>query len=991
MSFIRLSKIEAFESLRLLIAKYKVQRRVIESPSSRYTETEARGEFIDPFLILFGWDVHNDAGSVQSQRSVVLEHAANPDAYVIGRPDYRLRINGRDRLPVEAKKPSVRLNTSAKSSLQARSYGWSLSLPAAVLTNFSETIIFDARHTPVENQDPDEAVIPGCRISFEDYEAKFDLLWDYLAFENVSDDEKFSSVHNYVAPPRGTSPFDKTFLAHFRNWRLALSTDIAAGNILLGAAEVGRRTQQVLNALLFLRVCEDRDIWTYQRLLKSARSEAVIAAFEEADRVFNAGLFTVLKETAVTAEILRSVISELYWPKTKFAFGVMRPDVLAELYEQYLSERVQIGSDRGVTLVQKPELTHTNGVVPTPQYIVDSLVDAPLTRHLSADNSISEDLRIVDLACGSGVFLLAVFERLLSHLEKAGATTLATRSHIATQHLFGVDIDAEAVEVTRLSLLLAILGEARVDPKTDFRILPDLTNNVRAGNAVVSTDFDQRFPSIASDPGRRAAVAQFSWNDAFPQVMAEGGFSIVFANPPYVRVQTLQAHMPDQLAYFQDSRSEYRSGSGLLDLYMIFVERAISLLRLTGELAMIVPHTLTNAGAASAIREELGRRLTKLVHFGVNQVFPGRLTYTALIFAGRKTEDDAALEIVEDLHSWRAGASGVVSPLTRADLGGAPWPMASALHQVIFGKMQDSAIAILGDKHVAEVYVGVQTSKNDYYFFRPNDAQSDTDLVAFTDPLGANWTIERGIVRPSLLDRSLTPYDISPEPDGFVIFPYRILPAEGKKKARALPLSRAELELSFPRALAYFDAHRDELLNRSISPDPGEAFWAYGRSQNLVRMDLDKVIIRTMSLSPQYVKDPGGIVVSGGGHGGPYTLMTVPEDGLYPQNVIIAIASHPAADSFVASRGKAYQGAYLVHTKGTLHDIPIPSLGKSDVERIDSHVRELQMITKGLRAETDSVLRSSLEQRSTNLRANIEAIISDAFGLDSEDMAVLRD
>ena len=186
MSYRRLTKDQAKAALLALVEKYQAQRTGIEAATSNYTETEARGEFIDPFLGVFGWDVHNAAGVPQSQREVILEHAANPETYVIGRPDFRLRVRGRDRLPVEAKKPSVRLAGSAKSSLQARSYGWSLSLPAAVLTNFGETVIFDARVDPQEGQDADVGVIPGLRIGVDEYVEKFDTLWAYLAFEQVS-------------------------------------------------------------------------------------------------------------------------------------------------------------------------------------------------------------------------------------------------------------------------------------------------------------------------------------------------------------------------------------------------------------------------------------------------------------------------------------------------------------------------------------------------------------------------------------------------------------------------------------------------------------------------------------------------------------------------------------------------------------------------------------------------------------------------------------
>jgi hypothetical protein len=990
MTFDRLDKEAAKATLSTLIEKYKAQRHELEKLDSKYTETEARGEFIDPFLALLGWDVHNQAGLKQSLREVILEHAADEETFVAGRPDYRLRVDGRDRLPVEAKKPSVALGTSARSSEQARSYGFSLSLPAGLLTNFAETVLFDTRIEPVDGDLVDVAVIPGLRIKVDDYLDNFDLLWDYLAFENVSNNACFNALHDYEAPPRGTSPFDLTFLRHFRGWRLSVAQEIATQNPALGPAEIGRRTQRVLNALLFLRVCEDRDIWKYERLLRSAKDEKVVEAFAEADRVFNAGLFTVLRDTTVRPQLLRGIISEMYWPRTKFAFGVMRPDVLAGLYEQYLAERVEISPTRTVTLVPKPELTHSGGVIPTPEFIVDALVQHGFDGALDPAREAPADLTVVDPACGSGIFLLAAFDVLLQHAEEVQASTLASRGKLVQDHLFGVDIDGEAVEVSRLSLLLAVLGEAHVGPKSDRDVLPDLSANIRAGNAVIGDDFDAHFPAVAAIPFRRTAVSPASWASLFPAVIAAGGFSVLLANPPYVRIQTLQEFLPDQLAYFQDARSGYGSaGSFNFDLYMIFIERALTLLKPGGRLAMIVPNRFTSVLAGTTVREQLGSRLKLLVHFGEIQIFPGRLTYTALIVAGDRTTGPATFEIVTDLDDWKAGAHAQ-ELVTRATLTSAPWPIATAARTAIFDRMIAVKIAYLSDPTWVKIFVGVQTSADEIFFVTPSPNQPNPSLLAFTDVNGNAWAIERTIVRPALKKKRLHPFDARPEPDQFAIFPYVVSPPAGTRtKASATVVDPATMASTFPRALAYFQAHRAKLARRNISPDPGPAFWAYGRSQSLAELDDPKIILRTLSLSPQYVSDPDGLLVPGGGDGGPYTLLRVRPGAPYSEAVIIAILSHPAVDAFVASRGKAYQGSYVVHRKAFLAEVPIPPLTAIEQAAIEQAVVELQSIAQRLRTETDAAVTISLNQRAYLVRERVETTIAAAYRLTAADMSLI--
>ncbi len=181
MPFQRLTKEEARQELARLVEAYLRQSAEVEAPGSRYTETETRGEFIDPFLAILGWDVHNSSGLSQAEREVVMERTREDEGTTTGRPDYRLRVRGQDRMPVEAKKPSVRLATSPAPAVQARSYGWSLSLPASVLTNFAETVIFDSTIAPEDGDGPDVAVIPSCRFVHSEYLTCFDELWERLS------------------------------------------------------------------------------------------------------------------------------------------------------------------------------------------------------------------------------------------------------------------------------------------------------------------------------------------------------------------------------------------------------------------------------------------------------------------------------------------------------------------------------------------------------------------------------------------------------------------------------------------------------------------------------------------------------------------------------------------------------------------------------------------------------------------------------------------
>ncbi len=965
-----------------LVERFAAQAPQIERSGASYTETEARGEFIDPFLEILGWDVHNRAAAPQVRRDVVLEHSLD-GAIGTGRPDYRLRHGGQDWLPVEAKKPSVALGSAAEAARQARAYGWSLSLPAAVLTNFAETVIYDATVAPGPSDGVHVAEIPGCRFGHTDYVTRFDELWERLSWDSLSGGG-LAAVYGFDGHRRGESPFDAAFLEQFRSWRLLIGADVHHCDTGLPIAEVGRRTQRILNALLFLRVCEDRNLSAYQDLLNSAHAERVVEAFRKADNRFNARLFDVLETTRISASVLEQVIRGMYWPESHFAFGVLTPETLADVYEQYLGERLAL-EDGAIIVQPKPELLHAGGVVATPEALVDALLDHVLPEQPTADGGWTT---LLDPACGSGVFLVRALERLIAALEVelGRPTTIAERGELARGHLFGLDIDGEAVEVAKLSLLLSILGDGNelvgLEPRSS--VLPDLDGNIVVGNAVVGPDFDRLVPDAAADPERRASVAPSGIKSAFPDIIRDGGFTAVVGNPPYVRIQTLAEHLPDTLQYLQDPRTKLRSPqTHNFDLYQIFVERTLDVLSADGRLAFVIPHRFANVLSGGPVRELIGRRLERLVHFGELQVFPGRLTYTALVFLGPPgSEEPAIFEPVTDLGAWVAGAVPERHPLERASLTAAPWVLATSEQSADFDRMRSGSIGDLDS--MVDVFVGVQTSADKLFFVDVSapsaDGSTDADVVRFVDVFGTEWSIERSILRPAIVDRSLTPFSRNPEPDRMAIFPY-IIEHDERGRPRARVMSRDLLATSFPLSLEYFRAHEALLRKRSVSPDPGDAFWAYGRSQSLTRLDDPKLVVRVLSLTPQYVLDDSGLVAPGGGDGGPYYLLRPRPDFPYDIRVLQALLSHPAVDAFVAAHGKAYNGSYIVHRRAFLAKVPIPVVSSADERAIVGALDAVDRCDEDLRATRDSRISASLISRRLALIDEVNAITSRSYGI----------
>ncbi len=214
--------------------------------------------------------------------------------------------------------------------------------------------------------------------------------------------------------------------------------------------------------------------------------------------------------------------------------------------------------------------------------------------------------------------------------------TTAERKRILLNNIYGVDIDSQAVEVTKLSLLLKVLeGESEESLTNQMRMfraraLPDLGSNIKCGNSLIGTDiFDDNLIFEKSENELSyenfLQINPFDWEKEFKEIMNAGGFDIVIGNPPYVRQELLG----DFKGYFE---SNYKVYNGIADLYSYFIERAVKLLKEGGYFAYIVSNKWMRANYAAQLREWLKKQnLVELIDFGDLPVFKGATTYPCIL------------------------------------------------------------------------------------------------------------------------------------------------------------------------------------------------------------------------------------------------------------------------------------------------------------------------------------------------------------------------
>jgi adenine-specific DNA-methyltransferase len=282
------------------------------------------------------------------------------------------------------------------------------------------------------------------------------------------------------------------------------------------------------------------------------------------------------------------------------------------VYERFLGKVIRLTSGGRAKVEEKPEVRKAGGVYYTPKYIVDYIVENTVGKLLENKNPKQvEKLRILDPACGSGSFLIGAYEYLLNwhrdwyvandpekhkkaiYQGMGGLWYLTTteKKKILLNNIYGVDIDPQAVEVTKLNLLLkALEGENEQTLESQLimfreRALPDIRSNIKCGNSLIGPDYYDNTQLDLLDDGDRYRINAFDWEEEFGEIMKSGGFDAVIGNPPYVRVHRIDKE------HFEYYKNNY-DVIGQTDLYVLFIERAIHYLCEGGFFSYITPKFL---------------------------------------------------------------------------------------------------------------------------------------------------------------------------------------------------------------------------------------------------------------------------------------------------------------------------------------------------------------------------------------------------------------
>ena len=682
---------DSFVAVQKLVENF--HKDINEYLKSSYQEAEVRQHFLDKFFIALGWDVYNDEHSNPYEREVKIEKSV----MVQGRgkrADYAFYTAPnftQARFMAEAKKPSKQLE-NAQDCFQAIRYGWNSNTPISVLTDFEQFLVLDSRYKP-NVETATQRIIREKSFTYTDYadEEKFREIY-YLFSREAVFNNSLETFAKSLKGGRGAKqsklfntsiiqPMDEEFLSELDEQRVVLAKAFKNRNAELDGETLTEITQRTLDRLVFLRFLEDKLVEpdsVIDNLGKKSGSawRDFIGEMPRLNQTYNGTLFKKhsLLDNPNFAPDERAFEQTRDWLShfnSPYDFNSIPIHILGSIYERFLGKTI-VATDKRATVEDKPEVRKAGGVYYTPEYIVRYIVENTIGKLIEKKKpeEIAE-MRFADIACGSGSFLLGVFDYLISYhvewfsenktrrekaikdglcretIEGTLQLSIQYKREILTNNIYGVDLDAQAVEVAQLSLYLKLLEEETTATKQQFlsgfreQLLPSLKDNIIHGNSLIDYDV---MDGMLFDTRELKQLNPMNFQSTFLEVFDKGGFDAIVGNPPYVSIQS--GFISDDV--YKHLKIKYSTMERISDLFGLFTEQAVGLLKDNGYWGFIIPSVAMLNLSFIKLRKLLleSTSVKNIAHLG-DGVFVGAVVPTCVIVSNKQINPKNQINVIQ--------------------------------------------------------------------------------------------------------------------------------------------------------------------------------------------------------------------------------------------------------------------------------------------------------------------------------------------------------
>jgi type I restriction-modification system DNA methylase subunit len=853
------------------------------------------------------------------------------------------------------------------------------SVPFVIVSNFWEFRLYHDNLLDYEAWTLDDLVNPD-----EDY-ILFKTWYALLKRSNFTTSKGASKTEALLSDIRVEQEnIGKEFYKVYREARLELLRDIYSNNEQVrDNIDIGvEKAQKIVDRIVFAAFAEDRGLLpdnTLQRVIKAADSSTfggslwnTLKGFFEAIDVgsekleipdgYNGGLFKhdeTLNNFRITDVPLRKVV-ELGTYNFSEDLSV---NILGHIFEQSISDLEEIKSKvRESQNIDSLSVSRRkkDGIFYTPDYIVRYIVDNSLGAYLreheekfknefglkgdindknyqkrekqaySKYQDFLQNVKVVDPACGSGAFLVYVFDYLLAENKRVsdivGNSLFSSDTYvrdILRNNIYGVDLNEESVEITKLSLWLKTAQKGKK--------LTALDGNIKCGNSLIDD------PNIAGNKS-------FSWQEQFVDIFKQGGFDVVVGNPPYLRIQGLKDSDTNQTEYFERT---YSSATGKYDLYALFMEKAFSLIKPTGTLSFILPHKFLVSDFGRGIRQFIldKKALNSLVSFGSDRIFQDAMTYTCIV---KMTHDNSSLQYrltpKENLFNHEKQTT-----IKYTDLGKVTWNLSNKLTSGILNKINSQPQK--ATQVFEGIYQGVVSMGDDIYMLRGK--VSDGLFSGYSAALKKEVHLEAEILKPILKGQDIKRYaDLST--NLYVIYPH-IINDDGKTK----PLEESILKTQYPLVYEYLSNFKELLQARKVKYKTNPTHWyALHRSREIRMFKSEKLITPQLQNYPNFTYDSNETYSDAGG----YNLIPKSPSSKYI-HAYLAILNSSLMWYFIKNTSSEFSGGFFYFKTKYIEPFGFPDISLSNEARALSDNAKLCMeLQKDLRSCSDKFVKLTIQE-----------------------------
>lgn len=658
---------------------------------------------------------------------------------------------------------------------------------------------------------------------------------------------------------------EKQFYTLYKSVRENVFKNLVANNREVNEELLLEKTQKLMDRFLFIAFAEDKGLLprnSYESVIVKKGKE-YLGIFEmfktfcnwinSGNKQFNinrynGGLFK--EDTDLDGLLIEDAVFEELEKIAQYDFSEqVNEHILGHIFEQSITDLEEIKSSlQNKEYDQKEGKRKKTGVFYTPKHITRHIVETTIgnwledkkaelgyyelpeikefwtTKGLSVNakkhlefwkkyRDVVKNMKIIDPACGSGAFLIEAFDYLMKiseyikeqiasfNISGSYSLTEDITSSILLNNIYGVDLSAESVEITKLALWLKT-----ADPS---RPLENLDENIKHGNSVVDDkQIDENFA--------------FNWNEEFSEIFENGGFDIVIGNPPYVRQESIKEIKP----HLQKNYAVY---TGVADLYCYFYELGYKLLKKdSGYLGFITSNKWFRAKYGQNLRQFFleNTEILEIIDYNGIKIFDGATVDSNIIVFKAKKDSENINEM-----SIKIGDSDYFK-LKQNSLSSEMFVFSHNEEEISIKEKIERIGKPLKEWEISINY-GVKTGLNDAFIIN----KETRDMLINADFKNSE------VIKPLLRGRDIKKYDIN-----FAEL-YLINIHNGTKNKDAININ------DYPKIKEWLDTFEPKLSKRS---DKGKTPYNLRNCAYLDDFEKEKIVYAEMVQSPQFYYDKDG-------------------------------------------------------------------------------------------------------------------------------------